>query len=247
MEFTMSRSVLYHGFGIRSRYDYKKTEYIQGEIYYTIEKPDVYLECPICGNENVIKRGTRERVFKNLPIGNKMTYLVLPIHRLECRNCEGVYQEEVKFAVQYRSYTKKFARYVIGLSKEMSTKAIAEYLGVSWGLVKDIQKNYLKKKYKHLKAKNLRYLAIDEVAIHKGHNYLTVVMDIETGNVIFANKGRKKKSLDKLWKKLNRYKKNIKAVAMDMRREYITAVLENLPDAKIIFDRFRSEEHTSEL
>jgi len=238
MEFIMSRSLLYHAFGIRSRYNYKKTEYLQGEVYFTVEKPDVYLECPVCGNEQVIKRGTRKRVFKNIPIGGTMTHIVLPIHRLECKDCKGVYQEAVKFADTYRSYTKKFARYVIGLSKEMSTKAIAEYLGVSWGLIKSIQKNYLKKEYEHLKAKDLKYLAIDEVAIHKGHNYLTVVMDLETGNVIYASQGRKKKSLDKLWKKLNRYKKNIKAVAMDMWRAYITAVLENLPDAKIIFDRF---------
>ena len=234
----MSRSLLYHAFGIRSRYNYIRTNYGNGKVSFTIKTPEVYLECPVCGNEIIIKRGTRERTFKNVPIGNKMTYIVLEIQRLECEQCQGVYQEEIKFARPNKTYTKKFARYVISLSKEMTINAIAEHLGVSWGLIKDIQKEHLKNKYKHLKAKKLKYLAIDEVAIHKGHNYLTVVMNLETGAVVYANKGRKKGTLDDLWTKLNRYKKNIKAVAMDMWPAYISAVQKNLPNAKIIFDRF---------
>jgi transposase len=91
----------------------------------------------------------------------------------------------------------------------MSIKAIADHLRTSWDLIKKIQKNHLQKKYATLKAKDLRFLAIDEIASHKGHKYLTVVMDLETGAVIYVGEGRKSESLDKLWRKLGRYKKNL--------------------------------------
>ena len=155
------------------------------------------------------------------------------LKRLECLECGKILQEEIPFAPGRKSYTKSFQRYVLELSKEMSIKAIANHLGTGWDLIKGIQKKYAK-----LKAKDLRILAIDEIASHKGHKYLTVVMDLETGAIIYVGEGRSRKSLKKLWRKLGRYKKNIKAVVMDMWPAFIEAVTINLPNAKIVFDHF---------
>lgn len=234
----MSISLIYHAFGIKAKYEYIKQDFKNGVVYFTIERPLYECKCANCGSFKVRSRGQKVRTFRNVPIGTKATYIKLRLKRLECLECGKILQEEIPFASKQKSYTKTFQRYVLELSKEMSIKAIAHHLGTGWDLIKQIQKEHLQKKYATLKAKDLKFLAIDEIASHKGHKYLTVVMDIETGAVIYVGQGRRSESLDKLWRKLGRYKKNIQAVAMDMWPAYIESVTTHLPNAKIVFDHF---------
>jgi transposase len=70
------------------------------------------------------------------------------------------------------------------------------------------------------------------------HKYQTVVYDLKVGRVIYVGAGRAEESLDKFWKRLSHSSAKIKAVAMDMWMPYINAVMQHLPDAKIVFDRF---------
>lgn len=234
----MSISLIYHAFGIKSKYEFIRTEFKKGAVYFTIKRPLYACSCSHCGSRRVRNRGYKSRRFRNLPIGSKPTFIRLLFRRLECLDCNRRLQEDIAFSLRRKSYTKAFARYVLELSKEMGIKAIADHLGTSWDMIKQIQQDHLQKKYATLKAKDLRYLAIDEIASHKGHKYLTVVMDLETGAVIYVGEGRKSESLDKLWQKLGRYKKNIQAVAMDMWPAFIEAVTTNLPQAKVVFDHF---------
>jgi transposase len=127
---------------------------------------------------DVIKRGEVERRFKMVPIGRKATYLELSIARVGCTQCGAIRQVAVEFAETRRSYTKSFERYVIDLSKCMTIKDVAKHLCVGWDTVKDIQKSHLERKYGHPDLKGLRQIAIDEIAIAKGHRYLTVVLDL---------------------------------------------------------------------
>ena len=46
------------------------------------------------------------------------------------------------------------------------------------------------------------FSAIDEIAIKKGHKYLTVVLDLQTGAVVFVGEGKGAESLDPFWKRL---------------------------------------------
>jgi transposase len=77
-------------------------------------------------------------------------------------------------------------------------------------------------------------LACDEIAIGKGHNYPTVVLDLFSGAVVLSTTARKLRS----WRQLRRARAKIKAVATDMGRPYIRVVLDNLPKAIHIFDHF---------
>ena len=81
-------------------------------------------------------------------------------------------------------------------------------------------------------------IAIDEIAVHKGHRYLTIVLDMVSGAVIFVGDGKGSDALDPFWKKVKRAKAKIEAVAMDMSPAYISAVSSHLPNAAIVFDHF---------
>ena len=88
--------------------------------------------------------------------------------------------------------TRVFAEYLVSMMKLGTIKAVAEFTGVSWDTVKDIHKEHLQRKYRSVEYAKLRYLGIDEFSIKKGHEYMTVVVDLETGKIIHAVEGRNK-------------------------------------------------------
>jgi len=233
----MSTSILYHGFGIRG-YQYKRSYFAEGKIVFSIEKDPSSLRCPCCKDWHVKRRGSTLRWFQALPIGSKHIYIALHIPRVECLHCGIVRQIEIGFADPRRTYTKSFERYALELSRHMTIQDVARHLGVSWDVVKDIQKRYLSKHYSRPRLKDLKLIAIDEISIGRGHRYLTVVLDLLAGAVVFVGDGKGTDALLPFWKKLKSSKARIDAVAMDMSPSYISAVSTNLPEATIVFDHF---------
>jgi transposase len=120
----------------------------------------------------------------------------------------------------------------------MTIRDVAKHLGVGWDMIKEIQKRDLSRRYARPKLKHLRHIAIDEIAIAKGHRYLTLVLDLDSGAVVFVGDGKGAKALKPFWKRLKGSRAKIAAVAMDMSPAYREAVSTNLPKAKIVFDRF---------
>src|SRR3954462_11802573 len=173
-----------------------------------------------------------------MPIGPRATFVVLPIPRVECRACGVVRQVKVPFADVRRSYTKAFERYALELGRRMTIRDVAAHLDVSWDLIKEIQKRDLSRRYAKPKLKHLRHIAIDEIAVAKGHRYLTVVLDLDSGTVVFVGDGKGADALKPFWKRLRPSKAKIEAVAMDMSAAFRGAVSTNLPEAVIVFDHF---------
>ncbi len=233
----MSTSLLYHAFGVRG-YRYVKTEYVEGDVVFTIRAKTDTCRCAVCGSENVWRQGSVMRSFRALPIGRKRVTLRAEIPRLLCHDCGRTRQTVIGFAEPRRTYTKSFERYVLELSRHMTIKDVAEHLGVSWDVVKDIQKRYLHKKFSKPKLKHLRQIAIDEISTGKGHRYVTIVLDLESGAVVHVGEGKGGDSLIPFWKRLRASHAKVKAVATDMSPAYIDAVTTHLLEATLVFDRF---------
>ena len=233
----MSTSLLYHGFGIKGTH-YIRTRYEGGAIIFDTRKEDTRLRCPICGSRHVIKKGGVVRRFRALSIGRKPIWIQMAVPRVKCMVCGMIRQIKLSFAEEKRHYTKAFERYVLELSRHMTILDIARHLGVSWDVVKGIQKRYLTRHYSHPRLKDLKQIAIDEISIGKGHQYLTVVLDLISGAIVFVGEGKGSDALKPFWKRLKISGAEIEAVAIDMSPAYISAVTENLPEAVIVFDRF---------
>lgn len=177
-------------------------------------------------------------MFRSLPIGKRASHVLLQIPRVECHACGLTRQVPIDFAEPRRRYTHAFERYALELSRHMTIKDVAEHLGVGWDTIKDIQQRHLQKHFAKPKLKHLRLLAIDEISVGKGHRYLTVVLDLESGAVVFVGDGKGADALTPFWRRLRPSRACIEAVAIDMSQAYIMAVQENLPDAVLVFDRF---------
>ena len=233
----MSTSLLYHAFGTRG-YHYVRTAYTEGQVIFTIRQEPGTCRCSACGSADVISSGHAEQRFRSLPIGSRVTSPVLPVPRVECRACGVVRQVDVTFADPRRSYTKAFRRYVLDLSRRMTIRDVAAHMGVGWDLVKDIQKGDLSRRFARPKLKHLRRIAIDEIAVARGHRYMTVVMDLDSGAVVFVGDGKGADALKPFWKRLRPSGAKIEAVAMDMSAAYRGAVSAHLKKAVIVFDHF---------
>ena len=231
----MSTSLLYHAFGIRG-YEYTRTRYEGGAVIFSIRQGPETCRCSSCGSARVIHRGQVTRRFRSLPIGDRATFVDLPIPRVECLACGAVRQVEVPFADPRRSYTRSFERYALELGRRMTIRDVAVHLGVGWDLIKDMQKRDLSRRFARPKLKHLRHIAIDEISIGKGHRYLTLVLDLETGRVVFVGDGKAGDALKPFWKRLRPSRAKIEAVAMDMSAAYRGAVTRHLPEGE---DRLR--------
>lgn len=233
----MSTTLLYNTFGIRG-YEYCRTDYHEGSPCFVIEQPREKYRCSACGSSHVHSQGHSERFLRSLPIGGKASFVYLPVARVYCWDCGLTRQVKVPFADPWRTYTKAFERYVLELSSFGTIQDVADHLGVSWDIVKDIQKRYLVRKYSQPKLKNLQDIAIDELAIGKGHRYITLVMDLRSGAVVFVGDGKGADALAPFWRRLRASRARVRAVATDMSKAYIQAVRENLPKAIHVFDHF---------
>jgi len=232
----MSTSLLFHAFGIRG-YQLQKTEFLEGKVYFHITQDKNNLRCPACKSSKVICRGKQTRIFKSVPIGNKHTLIVLPVQRVCCEECNTIGNVQIQFAEKKKRYTRAFKQYALSLLRHSTIKDVATHLGVGWDLIKEIDKSDLQK-YQNPSLRDLKQIAIDEISFGKGHNYITVVLDIDSGAIVFIGEGKGSDSLDPFWKKLHRAKAKIEAVATDLSPAYISAVKNNLPEAVHVADPF---------
>jgi transposase len=72
----------------------------------------------------------------------------------------------------------------------------------------------------------------------KRHKYITIVLDLESGTVVFVGDHKGADALKPFWKRVKSSGAKVQAVATDMSPPYIVAVQKNLPKARLVFDCF---------
>ena len=233
----MSTSLLYHAFGLVG-YRQVNQSFKGGQVTFRVEQPRERHRCSACGSDEVWDQGGVERTFRAVPIGSKPVLLQLKVPVVMCFDCGKVRQVKLGFADPKKHYTRAFERYALDLSRHMTIQDVAKHLKVGWDTVKDIQGRALQRRFGKPNLHKLKKIAIDEIAISKGHRYLTVVLDLVSGAVVFVGDGKGVDSLKPFWRRLRRARARIVAVATDMSKAYIRAVRDNLPKAVHVFDHF---------
>lgn len=243
----MSTSLMYHGFGAVT-YEYLRTEYRHGAIYFHVHKRAARRRCVCCGSRQVTQQGMRSYGLRALPIGSRPVFVVVHLHLLSCKHCGALRQESRDLAERRKSYTRAFGRYVLELSKHMTLLAIARHLRVGWDLVKQIIKDNLSKRAKRRSWRKVRRIAIDEIAIRKGHRYMTVVLDLDTGQVLYTAKGKDQTCLKLFFRRLRRCGARLEAVAVDMSQAYANAIKDYWPkQVAIVHDHYHIVANMNEV
>lgn len=196
--------------------------------------------CHECGSPaaTVHSQGHR-RHLRDLNLAQSQVWLDVTYRKIWCPQCSGVRVEQLSFADASRRVTHRLARYIYDLCKVMTVQDVAEHLELNPKTVKAIDKSFLEKSFGQTDGHGLLVLAIDEIALRKGHHYMTVVMDYFSGRIVWMGENRNKETLDSFFAELtDEQKQGIEAVAIDMWEPFINRIKHHCPDAKIVFDFF---------
>ena len=178
------------------------------------------------------------REVRDLSFGEWELYLLYFQVRVNCPDC-GIVNEDLDWCERYQRYTRRFSQYVASLCQVLSLSAAARHFGLDWKTVKRMDKEYLNERLNPPDFKKLKVLAVDEIAIKKGHKYATIIIDFEQRRVVWAVKGRSEENFAEFFKLIGPRKcAKIEAFAMDMWKPYINATKKYCKNAEIVFDKF---------
>jgi transposase len=216
----------------------KNAEFHPDHIIFRAQLRKNIKRCAHCNSLDVRIKETNERTFRMLNLGQKRTQLKIDTHKIWCQKCNNKSWIKLPFVYGKIPMTKTFVHYIIQLTAMTTLLCVALFLGLQWKTVRNIDKAYLSKRAKQFSFMKLRYISIDEIAIKKGHNYMTIFTDISTGQIIHAVEGRSEEVLRSFLKLLSKKAKRLRGIGIDMSAAYASSIKKHLPNIAIIFDRF---------
>lgn len=232
-------SFLYHTMGVRG-YRYLRCEYSGGVVRHHVQLRRHRRRCRGCGARwyRLSKDGRFERVFAAVPIGLWRQEIVLHGHLQWCSRCGKRLREPIAFARGKQRFIQGLVRYIVAMCQKATIQDVAEHIGMDWCTVKDVFKSHLRRQLRKRSLAKVRLIAIDEFAVRKKQHYLTVVMDLETGQVLWSAEGRSADAVLPFLYRLRRCRAPLQAVAIDMWAPYSLAVMTVFPQAAIVHDPF---------
>jgi transposase len=204
--------------------------------------------CPECDAVLPLYDHVPLRRWRHLDHGSWLTWLAARMPRVACL-FHGVRQVAVPWALPHARYSLAFEEHAIDTLLEADVLGAARLLRLSWHEAWGLMERAVERGLKAKQRRVIPHLGVDEKAVAKRHQYVTLVSDLDRGTVEFVVDDRKKASLDAYYAALTvRQLAGIRAVAMDMWEPFISSTRENLPGAssKIVFDRFHIMKHMTE-
>jgi transposase len=196
--------------------------------------------CSKCKKRVKYIHSYNHRIVRDLNLIDARSYLSVIYRTVRCRRC-GPVVEELPLMDPYKRVTRRLASYILELCRYMTIKEVAEHLALDWKTVKAIHKRHLQEKFSAKHIGNPKILLVDEIAMRKGHTYLTLIADWDEGRILWVGEGRKYETLKEFFDSLTEEQKgSLWAIAMDMWDPYIKAVKECCPHVKIVFDQFHA-------
>ena len=144
--------------------------------------PKMLFACPECGIESPVFDHAEERVWRHLDSCQFFTYLHARVPRISC-STHGIRQVSVPWAEARGRFTKMFERLAIDVLKACDVSSAAALLRISWDEAWRIQKRAVERGLARKLEKPLVEIGVDEKAIAKGHQYMTLVCDLREGTI----------------------------------------------------------------
>jgi transposase len=197
--------------------------------------------CGICGKKSArYDRGRGLRRWRALDFGTVAVYIEAESPRVQCKD-HGVVTEKVSWARHGSNFTYDFEDTIAWLTLHSSMSMVAELTRIAWNTVGPIVKRVHDdiKENRGSLFDGLVCIGIDETSYKKGHKYMTVIVDHQTGKLIWAAKGHGKTVLDQFFALLTKEQRaGILHVTADGARWIAESVAEWCPNAERSIDTF---------
>lgn len=188
--------------------------------------------CEQCGARCQQIHETTVRRVRDLPLFEYRVVLHVPRRRVWGESCGGPRLEKLAWLGRNQRVTERFAKACEKLLQSASVQAVAAFYDLGWHTVKSIDKMRLRARVAEPDWSTIRYLAMDEFALHKGHRYAAVVVDPIGRQVLWVGAGRSRETTRAFFEQLPEgVAERIEAVAIDMTTAYELEIKEQCPQA----------------
>lgn len=201
--------------------------------------------CPQCGVDCKIYDQSAKRSWRHLDTMQFTTYLHSKSPRVNCPK-HGVKTMPLPWADKHSGFTLLFETFAISvLQSSRSTQDAGKLLGVNWHQLQNIMDRAVSRGMKRRDAEEISWIGMDEKSFRKGHNYISVINDLENSRVLEVVEGREGNAANELITKAldEKQREMVCGVCIDMSAPYIKAITEHLPHADIVHDKFHISQH----
>lgn len=197
------------------------------------------LRCGECGGRMTVSR-TVPQFARDLALGPLPLVLIrYQAVQGRCRRCQR-YQTLHPPGIEPRhGATWRLMVYVSRLCRFMPIRRVTELVPINETVARRWDKKVLTRTLPEPSLDELEVLLIDEKSIGKHHQYATLVMNGQTGELLHLAEGKKKQSLQSFFDRLTpQQKQRIRAVGIDRNGAYREVVRQQIPDAAVVYDKF---------
>jgi transposase len=197
--------------------------------------------CGVCGRRSPgYDGGEGRRRWRALDLGATRAFVEAEAPRVACRR-HGVVVARVPWARHGSRFTREFEQQVAWLAAACSKTAVCELMRVSWYTVGRIIERVVadEQAKRGDRLEGLRRIGIDELSYRTGQRYITVVVDHETGRLVWAAAGRDRKTVEAFFAELGVERSaKIELVSSDLGEWITRAVAASCPQAILCLDPF---------
>jgi transposase len=198
--------------------------------------------CPHCNAKSVSGYDhAPERTWRHLNVCQLQSEIVCALPRGQCQECRKVYTVRAPWEGRSRGLTQEFEAFALTLMREMPVKKAGEILGETDQKLWRALFAHVDAAWEDLSWEEVVWVGADEMNRKKGHNYLTVFVDLVAKRVLLAVEGKDAGTWERFAEQLGRHNGHPKAitqVAIDMSPAYLKGVRENFGNAVTVFDKF---------
>jgi transposase len=205
------------------------------------------LACPKCQAACSQADLATERTWRHLDTMQFITEIHARVPRSKCTQC-GVLTLPVPWADKHARFTLLFEQVAIAVIQACSTvSAAATLLGLDWDATQGIMTRAVKRGLARRELDGIEHVGIDEKSFGKGHDYVSIMTDIDKSRVLEVVPERTREAADKLWETIPKPQRDeLKAVAMDMWPAFMSSTKAACPNAKIVHDKFHVSKYLGE-
>jgi len=196
--------------------------------------------CPQCGAADCPAYDSEEKTWRHLNFFQHEAYLHARVPRVTCKGC-GIKQVTVPWARPDSGFTLLFEALVMTMVQAMPVAVVARIVGEWDTRLWRIIHHYVEAARERADHCAVARVAFDETASRRGHNYVSLFVDLACRRVLFVAEGKDAGTVAAFATDLTAHGGNPRAiteVCIDMSPAFIAGTAESLPNAEITFDKF---------
>ena len=198
--------------------------------------------CPDCGSADCPAYDTEEMTWRHLNFFQHEAYLYARVPRVTCSGC-GIKRVSVPWARDGSGFTLLFEALAMTMMASMPVAAVARLVGEHDTRLWRVLHHYVEEARARVDYSGVTRVAFDETAARRGHDYVSLFVDLDGPRVLFVADGKDATTVQTFAADLADHDgaaENVSEVCIDMSAAFIKGTAAHLPNANITFDKFHA-------